>query len=137
MGAPIWSHGLNLPIYQLTQSALFLCVERCFVYAMRVSPNWLREFVDLRVDDRQLAEDLTLAGVAVESVRQQEGETIFEMEITTNRPDAMNHYGVARECSAIYDIALKPIKPKLPKVQTHPLAISADSITSTFADIVE
>src|SRR5947209_8652391 len=117
MGAPIWSHGLNLPIYQLTQSALFLCVERCFVYAMRVSPNWLREFVDLRVDDRQLAEDLTLAGVAVESVRQEEGETIFEMEITTNRPDAMNHYGVARECSAIYDIALKPIKPKLPKAR--------------------
>ena len=82
---------------------------------MRVSPNWLREFVDLKVDDRQLAEDLTLAGVAVESVRQQDGETIFEMEITTNRPDAMNHYGVARECSAIYDVALKPIKPKLPK----------------------
>ncbi|PYP88220.1 MAG: phenylalanine--tRNA ligase subunit beta [Candidatus Angelobacter sp. Gp1-AA117] len=84
---------------------------------MRVSPNWLREFVDLQVDDRQLAEDLTLAGVAVESVRQQDGETIFEMEITTNRPDAMNHYGVARECSGIYDVALKPIKPKLPKAR--------------------
>src|SRR5947209_745050 len=84
---------------------------------MRVSPNWLREFVDLQVDDRQLAEDLTLAGVAVESVRQQDGETIFEMEITTNRPDAMNHYGVARECSAIYDLALKPITPRLPKAR--------------------
>jgi len=84
---------------------------------MRVSPQWLHEFVDLQVDDRQLAEDLTLAGVAVESVRQQDGETIFEMEITTNRPDAMNHYGVARECSAIYDIALKPIQPKLPKAR--------------------
>jgi phenylalanyl-tRNA synthetase beta chain len=41
--------------------------------------------------------------------------TLFEMEIGTNRPDAMCHYGVARECSAIYDIDLKPIVPKLPK----------------------
>src|SRR5437588_736255 len=85
---------------------------------MKLSPHWLREFVDLKVDDHRLADDLTLAGVAVESVQQQDGQTIFEMEITTNRPDAMNHYGVARECSAIYDIPLKPIKPKLPKA--HP-----------------
>ncbi len=26
----------------------------------------------------------------------------------------MNHYGVARECSAIYDLPLKPIEPQLP-----------------------
>jgi phenylalanyl-tRNA synthetase beta chain len=27
----------------------------------------------------------------------------------------MNHYGVARECSALYDLPLKPIDPKLPE----------------------
>ncbi|HLJ26463.1 MAG TPA: phenylalanine--tRNA ligase subunit beta [Candidatus Angelobacter sp.] len=84
---------------------------------MRISPTWLREFVDLKVDGRQLADDLTLAGVAVESVRQIEGQTLFEMEIGTNRPDAMCHYGVARECSAIYDLSLKPITPRLPQVR--------------------
>jgi phenylalanyl-tRNA synthetase beta chain len=36
------------------------------------------------------------------------------MEIGTNRPDAMNHYGVAREAAAIYDRPLKPLKPELP-----------------------
>src|SRR5438128_1994222 len=96
----------------------------------------------------KLPEDLTLAGIAVERVipphLQQtydlkgsiashigidfiddpdyldaiRDSTIFEMEITTNRPDAMNHYGVARECSALYDVSLKPIKPRLP--QAHP-----------------
>lgn len=81
---------------------------------MRISPIWLREFVDLKVNDRQLADDLTLAGIAVESVREMDGATLFEMEIGTNRPDAMCHFGVARECSAIYDIPLKPIAPKLP-----------------------
>jgi phenylalanyl-tRNA synthetase beta chain len=84
---------------------------------MRISPIWLREFVDLKVNDAQLADDLTLAGIAVESVKQVDGQTLFEMEIGTNRPDAMCHYGVARECSAIYDLDLKPIKPKLPKAK--------------------
>lgn len=82
---------------------------------MRVSPKWLREFVDIKVNDRQLADDLTLAGIAVESVREIEGEALFEMEIGTNRPDAMCHYGVARECSAIYDLPLKHIHPRLPQ----------------------
>jgi phenylalanyl-tRNA synthetase beta chain len=82
---------------------------------MRIDPKWLREFVEIKADDRQLADDLTLAGVAVESVKEIDGQLLFEMEIGTNRPDAMCHYGVARECSAIYDIDLKPIKPKLPK----------------------
>src|SRR5579864_9050772 len=81
---------------------------------MKISPTWVREFVDLKVDDRKLAEDLTLTGTAVESIGE---DGVFEMEITTNRPDCMNHYGVARECSAVYDVALKPIQPPLPKAQ--------------------
>src|SRR5438309_1874726 len=93
---------------------------------MRISPDWLKEFVALKVDDHQLADDLTLAGVAVESMKQIDGETLFEMEIGTNRPDAMCHYGVARECSAIYDIDLKPIAPKLPKAKPAAVAFPID-----------
>jgi phenylalanyl-tRNA synthetase beta chain len=81
---------------------------------MKISPQWLRDFVDLEVNDHQLADDLTLAGIAVESVGGEEPAIVFDMDITTNRPDAMNHYGVARECSALYDLPLKPITPKLP-----------------------
>jgi len=84
---------------------------------MKISPQWLRDFVDLKVDYRRLADDLTLTGTAVESVSGEGEDTVFETDITTNRPDAMNHYGVARECSAIYDLPLKPIEPKLPKPQ--------------------
>jgi phenylalanyl-tRNA synthetase beta chain len=93
---------------------------------MRISPQWLREFVALKVDDQQLADEITLAGVAVESVKQIDGETLFEMEIGTNRPDAMCHYGVARECSAIYDVDLKPIAPKLPKAKPTGAAFPVD-----------
>jgi phenylalanyl-tRNA synthetase beta chain len=84
---------------------------------MKISPHWLRDFVDVPVDYLRLADELTLAGVAVEGISGQGDDTVYEMEITTNRPDAMNHYGVAREVSALYDLPLKPIEPKLPPSQ--------------------
>jgi len=80
---------------------------------MKLSPAWLRDFVDLPVDDRALARDLTSIGIAVEGISGAGEDTVFEMEIGTNRPDAMNHYGVAREASAFYDLPLKPIAPAL------------------------
>ena len=76
---------------------------------MKLSSNWIRDFVDLAVDDRQLAEDLTNVGIAVEGISGTGADTVFEMEIGTNRPDAMNHYGVAREAAAIYDLPLKQL----------------------------
>ena len=75
---------------------------------MKLSPQWIRDFVDLTVDDRRLAEDLTNVGISVEGISGSGADTVFEMEIGTNRPDAMNHYGVAREAAAIYDLPLKP-----------------------------
>src|SRR6266404_1624267 len=77
---------------------------------MKISPQWLREFFDLTVDDRRLAEDLTSIGIAVEGISGEGAETVFEMEIGTNRPDAMNHYGVAREAAAVYGVPLKSIE---------------------------
>jgi phenylalanyl-tRNA synthetase beta chain len=81
---------------------------------MKLSPQWIRDFVELTADNHRLAEDLTSIGIAVEGVSGDGENTVWEMEIGTNRPDAMNHYGVAREASAIYNVPLKPIQPKLP-----------------------
>src|SRR5277367_4015115 len=91
---------------------------------MKISPQWVRDFVDFDVNFHQLADDLTLAGIAVESLSGEGSSTTFEMDITTNRPDAMNHYGVARECSAIYDLPLKPIDPVLPVTSAAKTAAS-------------
>jgi phenylalanyl-tRNA synthetase beta chain len=81
---------------------------------MKLSSHWIREFVGLTVDDRRLAEDLTNVGISVEGISGTGADTVFEMEIGTNRPDAMNHYGVAREAAAICDLPLKALEPKLP-----------------------
>ncbi|HTW30885.1 MAG TPA: phenylalanine--tRNA ligase subunit beta [Candidatus Sulfotelmatobacter sp.] len=81
---------------------------------MKLSAHWIRDFVDLTVDDHRLAQDLTDVGLGVEGFSGSGTDLVFEMEIGTNRPDAMNHYGVAREAAAIYDVPLKPLNPRLP-----------------------
>ena len=104
---------------------------------MRILPAWLREFVDIAADDRRLAEDLTSAGIAVESVEEEHGSTFYEMDLTTNRVDAMNHYGVAREASAIYNIELKKIEPKLSAINRGPstsLGMTHDSFPIVIED---
>jgi phenylalanyl-tRNA synthetase beta chain len=84
---------------------------------MKVLTKWLRAYLPgLPVDDSQLAEDLTLRGIAVEGVFDlgAGNGSLFEMDITTNRVDAMNHYGVAREAAAIYGLSLPALDYKLP-----------------------
>ena len=76
---------------------------------MKLSANWIRDYVDLTVDDHRLAKDLTDVGLGVEGIEGTGANTVFDMEIGTNRPDAMNHYGVAREAAAIYDLPLKQL----------------------------
>src|SRR5437763_12846500 len=96
---------------------------------MKLSPQWIREFADLPVDDSRLAEDLTSIGIAVEGVSGAGANTVFEMEIGTNRPGAMNHYDVAREAAAFYAVPLKPIELKLP----HAAAAKRDRSDSAMA----
>ncbi len=79
---------------------------------MDILTKWLRGFLpELSVSDAQMAEDLTLRGIAVEGIFPAAcGGSRFEMDITTNRVDAMNHYGVAREAAAIYDLPLVSLR---------------------------
>src|ERR1700678_3808147 len=84
---------------------------------MKILTAWLRSYLpDLPVDDRQLAEDLTLRGIAVEGVHDlgPGNGHLFEMDITTNRVDAMNHYGIAREAAAMYDLPLMAFETAVP-----------------------
>jgi len=87
---------------------------------MKILTIWLRALLpELAVDDRQLAEDLTLRGIAVEGIHDlgPGNGALFEMDITTNRVDAMNHYGIAREAAAIYGLTLQPGSAPLPEAK--------------------
>lgn len=74
---------------------------------MKVPLGWLREFVDLPGDTARLAADLTFAGLAVDAVEGRGDDAVLDLDITTNRVDCMNVYGVAREVSVLY---AKPLR---------------------------
>jgi len=76
---------------------------------MKVPLSWLREFVDVDVESARLAEDLTLAGLAVDAIETHGSETVLDLDITTNRVDCMNVYGVAREVAVIYGRPLRSL----------------------------
>src|SRR5580704_9347941 len=79
---------------------------------MKILTAWLRTYVpNIPADDHHLADDLTLRGIAVEGVHNlgPNNCSLFEMDITTNRVDAMNHYGIAREAATIYNLPLAPL----------------------------
>jgi phenylalanyl-tRNA synthetase beta chain len=85
---------------------------------VKISPHWIRDFVSPPVDDHKMAEELTATGTAIEGFSGEGEGLVYEAEVTTNRVDAMNHYGIAREVSAIYDVDLKPVVPKIVGEQT-------------------
>ena len=76
---------------------------------MKVPLSWLKELVEVPVEPRRLADDLTLAGLAVDAVETDGKDTVLDLDITTNRVDCMNVYGVAREVSVLYKTALRPL----------------------------
>src|SRR5437763_1637635 len=68
---------------------------------MKFSREWLNDYVDLSdLSDDQLGVRLTEIGHAVEATEQHGDDTVFDLEITTNRVDAMSHIGMARELAA-------------------------------------
>ena len=80
---------------------------------MKISLTWLKEYISIKLSPENLAEKLTMAGFEVEKItRAVGGDTHFELEVTPNRPDCLNYLGIARELSAILNLALKLPKQK-------------------------
>ncbi|HEX4999478.1 MAG TPA: phenylalanine--tRNA ligase subunit beta [Terriglobia bacterium] len=78
---------------------------------MKISYNWLKELVAVPSEGPQAARDLgqrlTSVGLAVDTVETLADDTIFDFDITTNRPDCLSHLGMAREVRAIDGSPLK------------------------------
>jgi phenylalanyl-tRNA synthetase beta chain len=77
---------------------------------MRISYKWLQDFVDvdiLGVDVQEVSKALTMVGLAVETFEGLGDDHIFDVDITTNRPDCLNHMGVARELAAQFRLKLR------------------------------
>jgi phenylalanyl-tRNA synthetase beta chain len=80
---------------------------------MNISYLWLKDFVDIETSPQQLAADLTNIGLVVETIEQRGSDSVLELDLTTNRPDCLSHFGVAREVSVLSKKVLKRIVSRL------------------------
>ena len=80
---------------------------------MKFTYNWLKDYINLNIPPEKLAEKLTMAGLEVISLENKEGDYVFEVEITSNRPDWLSVLGIAREVAAITNFGLNIKEEKL------------------------
>ncbi len=67
---------------------------------MKFSHEWIASYLPGPVPDpKSLGERLTAVGFIVEGVERSGADTIYDVEITANRPDGMSHRGLAREAA--------------------------------------
>jgi len=91
---------------------------------MKIVYNWLKDFVDVKATPDELASHLALSGTNIGGIENGPHGAVIDAEVSSNRPDCLGHYGIAREVSAIYKLALKSVTPK-PKESTAAKAADA------------
>jgi phenylalanyl-tRNA synthetase beta chain len=76
---------------------------------MRIPWSWLRTYVETEsdLDPDAWAERFPHLGLGVEAVERDGADVVFDLEITTNRPDWLSLIGVAREVVAATGGALR------------------------------
>ncbi len=77
---------------------------------MNISYNWLKDLIDIDIPPDQLGQRLTNVGLAVEGIHVQGDDFVFDIDLTSNRPDCLSHLGVAREIAVFLDKSLRPGK---------------------------
>ena len=106
---------------------------------MLIPKTWLQKFVDLNgISDTEFAEKMTFAGNKVESIQKHKLGTIFEFEITSNRPDTLSVIGIGREAAAVFNRELKLPKinkPKLLKRQPIDLTIKDKDLCPAYSAV--
>jgi phenylalanyl-tRNA synthetase beta chain len=98
---------------------------------MKVSLNWLKDFVDIKVNPKALAQKLTMAGLEVGSVEKYQDDFVLEMEITANRPDCLSILGIAQEVAAITGNKLQTTNYKLQTTKKRFLKTNFITIQNT------
>ena len=68
---------------------------------MKLSYAWLKEWVDVPWDARELGSRLTMAGFELEGMVTNAHDCILELNVTPNRGDVMSVLGFAREVAAL------------------------------------
>jgi len=93
---------------------------------MKISRDWLREYVAVDLPLPELVDRLTMIGFVPETVEERDGDAVLDLETYANRPDTLGHLGVAREVGAMLGLPLLE--------RSWPL-VELDRATSEIADV--
>ena len=74
---------------------------------MLVPYRWLSQYVPGLPQPGDVADALTLSGTACESLTGEGEDAVFDFEITHDRADCVNIFGIAREAAAVFGLELK------------------------------
>src|SRR3990172_11085799 len=74
---------------------------------MKVPYSWLKDFINLKTPAEEVASDLSLSVIGVESVETVGREKVLNLDVTYNRGDLLSVSGLARELSAMYNLKMK------------------------------
>jgi phenylalanyl-tRNA synthetase beta chain len=83
---------------------------------IKILDSFLREHLKTKATPEVLGEKLSLSSFSVERIEKYKNDFVYEMEITTNRPDLLSVIGIAREAAAVlpqYGIDAKFVPLKL------------------------
>ena len=92
---------------------------------MKISLNWLTDYVDVSIPVAELSERLKQIGLQVEEQIDTDTDIVLDLEITSNRGDCLGHLGVAREVAAVLGLEFKP-----PQIGELPTAGKARNLTA-------
>jgi phenylalanyl-tRNA synthetase beta chain len=74
---------------------------------MNISYNWLKDLIEIDAPAAELASQLTRVGLAVEGIHAADDDFVFDIDLTSSRPDCLSHLGIAREIHVITERPLK------------------------------
>ncbi|MHC4529621.1 MAG: phenylalanine--tRNA ligase beta subunit-related protein, partial [Planctomycetota bacterium] len=93
---------------------------------MRISLNWLRDYIEIEHSAEQVAELLSDLGFPSEEIEYLGDDAVIDLEVTSNRGDCLSYIGVARELAVVTGKELK-----MPAVELDEL----DKDAGEFADV--
>ncbi len=85
---------------------------------IKILDSWLREFIKTKASAKQISDYLSLTSISVERLEKYKNDFVYDIEVTTNRPDLMSVIGIASEASAVlpqFDIAATYVTPHVKK----------------------
>ncbi len=68
---------------------------------IRITYNWLLDYLDTNADPYEIQKYLSLCGPSIERVEKVDDDYVFDIEITSNRVDSASVFGIALEAQAI------------------------------------